>query len=996
MKKLTTLLTFLLMSLGIANAQTCGVGGLTFNNQASIDNFNTNNPGCTQIAGPVTISGSDIVNLNGLSAITSITGDLTINNNPLLTNLTGLSGLTEIVLDPDFSGGQLMITNNPALVNLTGLNNLKSIAAFFTISQCNAMTSVTGLESLETVGYAMAVSGCTLLTDLDGFDSITSMGGLSISADAGLTSLNGLESLTSLGAFWDYKGISNYNALSSITALPITLRVTGSHGFSGLENVTTVGELTFIECSSLSGLPNLKTVTGTLGITNSSITTLVDLYAIETVGGLLIINNPNLTKCNIQSICRFLVNGTGPFDVFNNGPDCNYTGISSSPTCQGVAAPTDIVNLQGAKTGTQIQLTWQTTSENAVKGFSIERGTTPFAFTAIGFVNSHGDSPNPQNYNYDDTAPGYQNYYRVKEEKLNGDISFSDIIFVEGPAPLCPPGGVSFSTQASIDNFGITFPGCTSITGGVTIRGNDITNLNGLSAITTIKGNLFIGSSPLLQNLNGLSGLTTVQFDTTVLFWDFETGHIFIEKLPQLTNLTGLTALHSVDGNFSITDAVALTSLTGATNLAHIGNTLALSNTKLVNLNGLPNLDFYRGISLAFNPDLVSLAGLPDTDTLYYIRFLANPKLSDISTLNMVKYIHQILVSNNPSLLDLSGLGSVNEIWAFWLDSGGLLSLNGLSSLTTIRYGLFISGPISSLEGLGTVTSFGELSVSNGTLQNFIGLNPAAKIKRLSISANSVTSLSGLNGITSIEKINITGDGLTSLSGLDDVDPEGITELTILYALSLTDCSVKSVCFYLADPTNTANIASNGLGCASRPAIVNSETCLAIMPVDLVSFEGRNTSEGNRLTWKTASEIQNKGFEIERSEDAVVFEKIGFVEGNADSKVANTYSFHDPQPAAVTYYRLKQLDFDGAFEYSKIIAVRDAKSMVKVYPNPSRGRLHIVSKNRNQPYFIRNSQGISVLESSVLPTKPLDTSSLQNGLYLLSVGNDVFKVVVQN
>ena len=130
--------------------------------------------------------------------------------------------------------------------------------------------------------------------------------------------------------------------------------------------------------------------------------------------------------------------------------------------------------------------------------------------------------------------------------------------------------------------------------------------------------------------------------------------------------------------------------------------------------------------------------------------------------------------------------------------------------------------------------------------------------------------------------------------------------------------------------------------------------------------------------------------------DQAVFEKIGFVQGNADSKVANAYSFSDPHPAAVTYYRLKQLDFDGGFEYSKIIAVRDGNGIVKVYPNPSRGRLHIESKNKNQPYFIRNLQGISVLESSVLPSKPLDTSSLQNGIYLISVGNEVFKVVIQN
>lgn len=997
MKKITTLLAFLLMLPGIAYAQTCGVGGLVFNNQASIDNFNTNNPGCTQIVGSVTISGTDIANLNGLSAITSISGDLTIDNNPLLTNLTGLTGLTGIVQDPDFSGGQLIITNNPALVNLTGLNNLKSIAAFFTISQCNVLTSLTGLASLETVGYGLSLSGCPLLTDLEGFDSLTSLGGLLIGSNTGLTSLDGLESLTSLGGLWDSKGLSNYDALSSITALPITLQITGGHGFTGLENVTSIGDLTFIECYSLSGLPNLKTVTGTLGVSRCYVGTLGDLYALESIGGILIMNNPVLSQCNIQSICRFLVNGTGPVDIANNGPGCSYEGISSSPTCQGVAAPTDIVNLQGTKVSAQVQLSWQTTSESGVKGFSVERGDTPFAFTAIGYVNSHGDSPTPQNYNYNDTAPGYQNYYRVKEEKLNGDISFSDIIFVEGNPPACPIGGITFATQASIDNFSVAYPGCAAVKGSVNISGNDITNLNGLSSITSIKGNLNINSSPLLQSLAGLGGLATVQYDTTVLFWQFETGNILINNLPQLTDLTGLGALNSVDGDIGVSNAASFTSLAGLQNLTSVGYFFSLNNTKLVNFNGLPNLTFYRGVLLTNNPEVVSLAGLPDLDTLLNVSFTDNPKLSDIGDLGEVTYIGGLSLSNNPSLADLSGLGSVEEIGELSIGSGGALSLNGLVSLSSIFSRVTINGPIgTNLQGLETVTNFAIFTVNGGTLQNFNGLNPAAKILSLDIGANSVTSLSALSTITSIKYFRISGDGLTSLAGLDNVDPEGIAELVITNASNLTDCNVKSVCIYLADPASRATISGNGAGCATRQQIVTSETCLAILPVDLVSFEGQNTPEGNKLIWKTASETQNKGFEIERSGDAKAFEKIGFVEGNADSKVVNTYSFTDPNPAAIAYYRLKQLDFDGAFEYSKIIAVRDGSSIVKVYPNPSRGKLHIESKNRNQPYFIKNVQGISILESAVLPSKPLDTSSFQNGLYLLTIGEDVFKVVVQN
>ena len=76
--------------------QSCLPQGITFSTQASIDNFQTNYPNCTQIEGAVTITGSNINNLNGLNVLTSIGGNLNIGLNPALTSLTGLNNLTYI------------------------------------------------------------------------------------------------------------------------------------------------------------------------------------------------------------------------------------------------------------------------------------------------------------------------------------------------------------------------------------------------------------------------------------------------------------------------------------------------------------------------------------------------------------------------------------------------------------------------------------------------------------------------------------------------------------------------------------------------------------------------------------------------------------------------------------------------------------------------------------------------------------------------------------
>ena len=82
-------------------------------------------------------------------------------------------------------------------------------------------------------------------------------------------------------------------------------------------------------------------------------------------------------------------------------------------------------------------------------------------------------------------------------------------------AQPCLPEGITFSTQTEIDNFQINYPSCTEIEGNVTIKGDDITNLNGLDVLTAIGGNLAIGDlfpnvNPLLEDLEGLENVTLI------------------------------------------------------------------------------------------------------------------------------------------------------------------------------------------------------------------------------------------------------------------------------------------------------------------------------------------------------------------------------------------------------------------------------------------------------------------------------------------------------
>jgi len=109
-----------------------------------------------------------------------------------------------------------------------------------------------------------------------------------------------------------------------------------------------------------------------------------------------------------------------------------------------------------------------------------------------------------------------------------------------------------------------------------------------------------------------------------------------------------------------------------------------------------------------------------------------------------------------------------------------------------------------------------------------------------------------------------------------------------------------------------------------------------ILPVTLVSFNGENGGDYIVLSWTTTSEVNNKRFEILRSQDGVNFSSIGFVDGAGNSSSISSYTFKDYRPFDRTnYYKLIQHDFDGQTEASKIIAVNNDDIKLSIYPNPS-------------------------------------------------------------
>ncbi len=111
------------------------------------------------------------------------------------------------------------------------------------------------------------------------------------------------------------------------------------------------------------------------------------------------------------------------------------------------------------------------------------------------------------------------------------------------------------------------------------------------------------------------------------------------------------------------------------------------------------------------------------------------------------------------------------------------------------------------------------------------------------------------------------------------------------------------------------------------------------LPITWVDFFTRIENKKVKLSWKTASEFNNDRFEIERSKDGISFNKIGEIAGRGSSNVLQQYTFYDEQPlTGKNFYRLKQVDMDGRFEYSTIqLVLLDDTRTFAVYPNPVSG-----------------------------------------------------------
>lgn len=217
----------------------------------------------------------------------------------------------------------------------------------------------------------------------------------------------------------------------------------------------------------------------------------------------------------------------------------------------------------------------------------------------------------------------------------------------------------------------------------------------------------------------------------------------------------------------------------------------------------------------------------------------------------------------------------------------------------------------------GQVSTFTSQLTSGQSLPSTISLTVDSRSDDMVCDCMAAGSVTGITGLTAFggqtEKANNSAGGTPVRMGM----------------------SVKTG----ASPNVNTGWTMNGtLGNGQAVYLaVNIRSVNAPLPIELTYFKGTAAKNSNQLIWQTATERNNKGFQIQRSGDAEIWQDLAFISGKGSTLTANNYEWVDNAPLiADNYYRLKQVDYDGSYTFSPIISIVGiVKDKVTIYPNPT-------------------------------------------------------------
>lgn len=385
------------------------------------------------------------------------------------------------------------------------------------------------------------------------------------------------------------------------------------------------------------------------------------------------------------------------------------------------------------------------------------------------------------------------------------------------------------------------------------------------------------------------------------------------------------------------------------------------------------------------------------------------------------------------------------------IDGFAIITLNTIPGSSTIYF---------SDQGLGSPTSWVGNGEDHWLFTAPSGGIPCGTIISFTENAPDVLTITGVSGAT---MVHVSGTGLFNLSGGDQmIAYTGSTASpTFIAGLTSDDGNGTPTCLdpitgwsasggCIGTSVNRSHIPSgltNGVNCISLYPVIGTEldnskyigtltgtaaelraainnaanwdgndavnynispagfgptsVSCAPLPVELVDFEvGKSGNNEVKINWSTATEVNNDFFEIQNSEDGKHWHYVSKIKGSGNTTSVQQYTFFDKNPLRGTsYYRLKQVDFDGKVNFSMIQSISffsiNDKGSIQIYPNPAGDEIRIsggISENTKVDIFnvLGNKMPISNIQitGAVLT---LDISHFLPGIYIIDFHGNKMK-----
>jgi len=195
--------------------------------------------------------------------------------------------------------------------------------------------------------------------------------------------------------------------------------------------------------------------------------------------------------------------------------------------------------------------------------------------------------------------------------------------------------------------------------------------------------------------------------------------------------------------------------------------------------------------------------------------------------------------------------------------------------------------------------------------------------------------------------------------------------------------------FFSAWPDPAGSVSTQGfLNNVGLYVVGNNET----LPVEMLSFDVDKKDQKAILKWSTATEINNAGWNIQKSDNGFTWKTIDWIKGNVNSGNQKDYSYSDLiQRDGLTFYRLEQVDIDGQKSYSEVRNIEMINDKISIFPNPANDHLYIRGIEDEVIYQLHDMDGKLLYSAKANPGESITITELNPGHYFLAIEEKVYR-----